>query len=241
MKTIRETVDLPDAAKQPLVHPLDLVDSRKPFIVSWWLAIVAMPTVTFLLAAVLWVVSNNYITPILVPVSIAVGSSLLGDVLQKEAWAYIPRRRQDVARPVPALWLMLRDAISTASLLAGLVLLTLWVVDRGYGTGVIGYMLGTGAGIVVLMIAGILWSVTAPAPSSTLPGSRTTQIVRIVAVSGAVLMAYLIIDSRYDATELAMSDILTGAVFIIAVQLGWWILAFRRASRASENAVGSPA
>lgn len=240
MKTIRETVDLPDAAEQPLVHPLDLVESRRPFIVSWWLSFLAAPSVVFLLAAVLWTVSNNYVTPILIPLIIAVGSGLLSRVLRQEAWAYIPRKRQDTSRPLPGVWSALSAAISTVSLLSGLVLLTFWVVDRGADPGVLGYILGTGIGIIVLIIAGMLWTAAIPTQTDAALGGWGAQWVRLIAVSGAVVLGYLIVDSRDDTNDIAISDLLLGAGVIIAIQVLWWLIAARRSTRDSARTNTTP-
>jgi hypothetical protein len=232
MKTVRETVALPDEKVQPLVHPLDLAEARRPFLVSWWLTVPAMPSVVFFLAALLWSVSNNYVTPILVPLLIAIGSGVLSSFLGKEAWAHIPRRRHDSSRPLPA-WSVLRAVISTASLLAGLVLATVWIVRRDVGTDVLGYIVGSAGGILLLMVVGLLWTALAPGGRSAALGSWTSQVAGLVAVAAALMVGLLIIGARYDLADLAPRDMLMGAGVMIAIQALWWLAAFRRSRKAS--------
>lgn len=241
MKTVRETVALPDVTEQPLVHPLDLVEAKKPFVASWWLSVLAMPTVVFFLAALLWSVSNNYVTPIVVPLIIATCSGLLANFLRKEAWAYIPRKRQDSLRSLPTSWSVLKAVISTASLLAGLVLLTLWIVGRDVDTDVLGYIFGSAVGIVVLMVIGLLWTVFAPTSRSAALGGWTSQLARLVAVAAAVVVGWLVAGARYDLADLAVSDFLIGAGVIIAVQALWWLTAFWRSRKAPARTTASPA
>jgi len=240
MKTVRETVALPDATEHPLVHPLDLADSRKPFIASWWLSVLTMPTVVFFFAALLWTVSNNYVTPIVVPIATAICSALLAAYLRKEAWAYIPRKRQDSQRRLPVRWLLTRSAVSTASLLAGLVLLTIWLVGLDVDPGVLGYVIGSAAGIVILMVAGLLWTAFAPARLSASLGSWTSQLARLVAVAAAVAVGWLIFDARYDPADLAVSDILIGASVIVAAQVIFWLTTLWQSRKAAKRTT-SPA
>lgn len=237
MKNIQETVDLPDAAEQLLVHPLDLVEARKPFVVSWWLSQLSTPTVLFLLAAVLWTVSNNYITPVLIPVGIGVGATYLARILAREAWAYVPRRRQDTSRPVPRIWSVLGAAISTVALLVGLVLLAFWIIGNGVGISVVGYILGTGAGIVLLIAAGLVWTLLVPGRPSASLGGPLAQCARLVAVLGAVVIGYLLITTRYDMATLSLSDVLTGAIVIVVIQVVWWLFALRKSAVPAPSVV----
>ncbi|WP_293698087.1 hypothetical protein [uncultured Agrococcus sp.] len=224
MKTVRETVALPDSTEQLLVHPLDITDSRKPFVASWWLSMLAMPTVVFCFAALLWIVSNNYVTPIAVPLALAVAAGLLAAYLRKEAWAYIPRKRQDLQRRFPTRWILLRSVVSTASLVAGLALLTLWIVDHELDTSVLSYILGTAFGIVFLMLIGLLWRALAPSRLTAELDSWAVQLTRLIAVGVAVAVACLIVGQRRNLADFDISSIVLGATVIIAVQVIWWLI-----------------
>lgn len=236
MRTVRETVSLPDSAEQTLVHPLDLADSRRAFAASWWLSVLTMPAVVFFLAALLWIVSNNYVTPIAVPIAMAVCAGLLSAYLGKEAWAYIPRKRQDQQRKVSTSWSMTRSAISTVSLLAGLVLLTLWLVDRELDPSVLGYILGSACAIVAVMLIELLWTALAPARLRASLDGWAPQVTRLVAVAAAVTIGCLILGERYDLADFAISNILIGAGVILAVQVIWWCVSLWRFRKVASRA-----
>lgn len=240
MKTVRETVALPDSTEQLLVHPMDMTDSRKPFVASWWFSILAMPTVVFFFAALLWIVSNNYVTPIVVPIALAVFAGLLSAYLRNEAWAYIPRKRQDLQRRVPTRWIVFRSVVSTASLLAGLVSLTLWLVERELDAGVLGYILGSALGIVLLMLIGLLWTAFAPSRLRAELDSWTLQLTRLIAVGAAVAVGCLIVGQRYDIADFDISSALIGAVVIIAVQVIWWLASLWLSRKAAARSTARP-
>lgn len=224
MKTVRETVALPDSTDQRLVHPLDLAEAKRPFAISWWLSMLAMPTFVFFFAALLWIVSNNYVTPIVVPIALAVIAGLLSVYLRKESWAYIPRKRQDSQRRVPTAWLVSKTVISTASLIAGLVILTLWLVEHDLDAGVYSYIFGTALGIVVLMLIGLLWTAFAPSRLTAPLDSWVVQLGRLIAVGAAVAVGCFIVSQRYGLADFDISSVLIGVGVIITVQVIWWLV-----------------
>lgn len=240
MKTVRETVALPDAAQQLLVHPLDLTEAKRPFVASWWLSILATPTVVFFFAALLWIVSNNYVTPIVVPIALAVIAGLVSFYLRRESWAHIPRKRQDAMRRVPTGWAVSKTVISTASLIAGLVMLTLWLVDHDLDTDVYGYIFGTAFGIVLLMLIGLLWTAFASSPSGGAPDSWAMQLTRFIAVGAAVAVGCVIVGQRHDLADFDLSTVLIGVGVIIAVQVIWWLISQRQSRKDAARSAALP-
>lgn len=83
MNPIEEKVHLPDPETQFLVHPLDLPGARKEFLTGWWLGIVATPQFYTALLAFFWAVSNNYVTPILVPLVLVVIAGWISSTLTR--------------------------------------------------------------------------------------------------------------------------------------------------------------
>jgi hypothetical protein len=104
MNDINELVDLPDPATHPLVHPLDLPQARRPFRTSWLIGARTSPPVAALVAVIVWFASHNYLVPLVAGAAIVGFGELAGRVYREQAWAFIPRRRQDRRRPRPALW-----------------------------------------------------------------------------------------------------------------------------------------
>lgn len=223
MKNIHEAVTLPDATTHPLVHPLDLAEARKPFVVAWWLSVLTLPTVFFALAAMLWSISNNYVTPILVPVVVIGGSVFARRYLESEAWAHIPRKRQDRGRQMPVVWSILKAAISALALLFGLILITLWLVDRDLPADVTAYIVGMGAGVLVLMVLNLLWTLLAPTRLTRELGGWAAQFISLIVVAAALGYGYLVFREHGGAESWKVSDIVTGAAIIIGVQVLWWL------------------
>jgi hypothetical protein len=104
MREITELVDLPDPTIQPLVHPLDLPEARRPFRISWLLAALTSPAIGLCVAALIWFASGNYVVPVLAGLAVIGLGALASHWFAGQAWAFIPRKRQDHARAVPARW-----------------------------------------------------------------------------------------------------------------------------------------
>lgn len=223
MKTIHEIVDLPDVSTQPLVHPLDIVQARRAFVVSWWLTVLALPTVVFGIAAILWSVSNNYVTPIVVPVVIVVCAMVAQKYFASEAWAYIPRKRQDRGRQMPAAWSVLKAALSAVVFLFGLVTLTWWLITLDLPTEMTAYMMGTGAGVVAIMIVNLLWTILAPVRLRGDLGGWAPQLGSLLVVASALAYSYVMFREATATAGWQGADILIGAAIIIGVQVLWWL------------------
>lgn len=239
MKDISETVDLPDAATQPLVHPLDLPEARRPFVFAWWLSVLTLPTVFFALAAILWSVSNNYVTPILVPVVVIGGSIFVRRHLESEAWAHIPRKRQDRGRRMPVVWSILKATVSALALLIGLILIILWLVGRDLPAGVTAYMAGMGAGVVVVMLVTLLWTLFAPARLTGELGGWAPQLVSLIVVAATLWYGYITLGVVSGADQWETADVVGGAAIIIGVQVLWSLsrLWSARKSARAESAI----
>jgi hypothetical protein len=101
---IREEVQLPDPAVQPLVHPLDLPEARKWFRNARLVAAFTSIPVAALVAAVVAYASRSVLPPIIVFLALSVFGAMAGRWFTDRAWDYIPRKRQDRERPPPRSW-----------------------------------------------------------------------------------------------------------------------------------------
>ena len=119
MRHLSELVDLPDPAVQPLVHPLDLASARLLFRNSWLIDVLTSPAVGLGVAAIIWFLSRSYVVPLVAGALIVLAGSFASRFYRDEAWAFIPRKRQDRGRRLPRAW----------ELASGLVLASLLVVD----------------------------------------------------------------------------------------------------------------
>jgi hypothetical protein len=150
MKPIEEQVQLPDPEQQFFVHPLDLPAARSEYLKGWWLGIVATPQMFTALLAALWVISNNRVTPVLVPLVLTVIAGFVGSQFTRAAWDYIPRRRHDRHRRMTRLALA-AASIKALSLLAGLVIFLFWSDAQGFRGSFSSYPLGMGAALVLIL------------------------------------------------------------------------------------------
>jgi hypothetical protein len=129
MSDITELVDLPDPALQPLVHPLDVPEARRPFRTSWMLRTSTIPVVGLCVAALVWFVSGNYVAPVIVGVAIISFSALASRCFADQAWAFIPHKRQDPTRRVPVAWELI-SSLTFGLVLAATLLLVVWRFAR---------------------------------------------------------------------------------------------------------------
>jgi hypothetical protein len=129
MNDINELVDLPDPATHPLVHPLDLPPARRPFRIAWLIGALTSPPVAALAAVIIWFASHNYLVPLIAGAAILGFGQLASRVYQDQAWAFIPRRRQDRQRPLPALW-ELGAGLALGIVLALALVLVAFRLDR---------------------------------------------------------------------------------------------------------------
>jgi hypothetical protein len=129
MSSVTEIVDLPDPALQPLVHPLDLPEARKHFRRSWLIESATGPGVAACVAALIWFASNSYVVPLIAGGAVLGFGRLAVEYSAREAWAFIPRKRQDRARVLPWIW-RLGSGLTLAVLLAAALVLTALRLDR---------------------------------------------------------------------------------------------------------------
>jgi hypothetical protein len=215
MKPIEEQVPLPDPEKHFLVHPLDLPGARNVYLKGWWLGIAATPQIFTALLAALWVISNNRVTPVLVPLVLTVIAGFVGSQFTRAAWDYIPRRRHDRHRRLTRL-AFAAAAIKTLSLLAGLVIFLFWADAQGFSGSFSSYPLGMGAALVLILAIDLgIGLGRGRSERGGLLGGLLTLLAAAAAVwSGFVLLAD-------PADSLQWTGLLAGAATLAVVWVGW--------------------
>lgn len=212
MNSIEEKVQLPDPERQFLVHPVDLPGARKEFLVGWWLGIIATPQVYTALLAFFWAVSNNYVTPVLVPLVLVVIAGWISSKLKRGAWDYIPRKRHDKDRRM-TMMAIAASLITSIALFAGLLTFMAWAASQDLVPGFSAYPLGMGVAIVVIM-AGEL--------AVKLVRRRSVEVasdaISLVVVAGAVGLGFGILPA---GRQIAPIDLLPGAAILLGVWLSW--------------------
>jgi hypothetical protein len=235
LNDITELVDLPDPAVQPLVHPLDLPPARRPFRASWLIGALTSPPVAALAAVIIWFASHNYLVPLLAGAAIAGFGQLAAGAFREQAWAFIPRKRQDRRRPLPASW-ELGSGLALAAVLAAALLLATFRLDRpDVAVQVRAFTFGMGAAAGLLVVADFF---------AKLLRSRGRALRRVLfplpgvmAVAGSLAVAYGVLFG--SAGPDAPAALLWGAAAMLleAAAVGAWKLA--RARRGSSRRTAS--
>ncbi|WP_199434235.1 hypothetical protein [Qaidamihabitans albus] len=152
MRELTELVDLPDVDKQPLVHPLDLQEARRPFRRAQFIAALTNPAVGLCLAGIIWFASGSVLPPLVAAVAITGFGALASHLAREEAWAFIPRKRQDRHRALPLIWDLGGAVVLAAVLAVALVLMVVRLSQPDVSTEIRQFTFGMGVGTGLLMI-----------------------------------------------------------------------------------------
>lgn len=213
MNDLIELIDLPDPAAQPLVHPLDLPQARNALRWSWLIGALTNPPVVLCIAALVWFASQSYIAPLLAGLPMIVFGPLASRHFRDDAWAFIPRSRQDRGRPLPILWELASALVFAALLAVTLLLVTIRLsqpdVPRSVRAFIVGMALVEGV-LVALAFASKVVRRRGPerrAVLFTLPG--------VMVVVGAVTVAYALLLGPTGIGSMAL--VLWGGVAMVVM------------------------
>jgi hypothetical protein len=221
---VPELVALPDESVRPLVHPLDVPEARRVFALSWLISVFAGPATVLSLVVVLWfVAADRYVGP---PVGILV--AVLGwaaaTYFEHEAWAYIPRKRQDRARQLPLSWDLTRRLVIAASAGAALALLGRRLLEPSVPQSVGAWVVGASAAIVVLIAAEFLWRLAMAIAGRGRLRAAVLQLPGLGAVAAVTGYLYRLLHGLPNREWHIWDLVLAGAVLIV-IQVGFWVLA----------------
>lgn len=229
MKEITEVIDLPSIEEKPLLHPLDVAPARRPYLTSWWLRRLASLPVAFLFGVLLWVISNNLVTPIAVPIVVLTLAALAAEYFAGQAWEHIPRKRQDRQRDSAARPQLAGSFIDAIALVSGLLILIAWVSTREFAENVEEFTIGIGAGIAVLQVAEVVAAALRRPRAWVGVASRLLSLAAMVV---AVLVASTTLVGDQWTTESIRVALMGGAMMIV-IQLLWWLIRLIGARRSS--------
>jgi hypothetical protein len=224
---LTELVELPNPATHPLVHPLDLPQARRPFRTAWLIGALTSPPVGALAAAIVWFASHSWVAPLLAGAAIVGFGRLASGIYQEQAWAYIPRKRQDRRRPLPAAW-ELGAGLALAAVLAVALVLVAFRLDRpDVAAGVRELTFGMGAAAGLLVVADVA---TRPLRFRGQAGRRVLYpLPGVVAVLGSLALAWGVLFGT--AGPASPATVAWGAVLMLAAGAavgGWKLVQGRR-------------
>ncbi len=171
------------------------------------------PQVYTALLAFFWAVSNNYVTPVLVPLAWCLlpdGSAPSSPEAHGTTFHGSATTRSGGFRSCS----LVGALIKSSALLVGLIVFMVWSTSQDFVPGFSAYPLGMGAAIVVIMLGGEL--------VAKLLRRRTLDLVpealSIVVVVVAVWMGFALLPA---GRELAPVDLLPGVAILVGVWLTW--------------------
>ncbi len=212
---IREEVDLPDPDVQPLVHPLDLPAARGSFRAGRLIAALTSLPVAALVAAIIAYASRNALPPIIVFLALVVLGAAASRWFTDRAWDYIPRKRQDRARPLPGAWEVASAAVLALVLGVALLLVVFRLDDPDVPGAVRAYTFGMCAVAALLVVADAVSGLLRPSARrralAGLPGA--------LVVAGATVLAWAqwfdgdadTVNLFWGAVTMAVAALLVGA------------------------------
>lgn len=235
MRGLEEQVELPDEGVQRLVHPTDLPGARPAYAGAWWLGQAASPTIFFLVGAGLWAVSDNPVTPVLAALVVVVAAGVASWLMAREAWAFIPRRRQDLGRDDPTVWRAAAAVGRALALVVGMVVVVQVAIASGVTADVAGYAVGCGIGVAVLLGVEGVWALRARGRDRTARPQLLSVLVSLAAVVGSTAYSSRTLLDTPGRTGWPTTVLALGAGTMIGVQLLWWL---SRPNRISPTGVG---
>jgi hypothetical protein len=182
---IREEVDLPDPDVQPLIHPLDLPEARSLFRNGWVVGACTSLPVAALVAGIVAYLGRNAVGPIAVFLALVVFGAMASRWFTDRAWDYIPRKRQDRARPLPRLWDIASAGVLALVLGVALLLIVFRLGRDDVPADVRSYTFGMCAVAALLVVADAVIGLIRPSGRrralASLPGVAVVAVATILA------------------------------------------------------------
>jgi len=182
---VREEVTLPDPEVQRLVHPLDLPEARPSFRTGWLIGALTSVPVSALVAAILAYAARSALPPIIAFLALTVLGALAGRWYTDRAWDYIPRKRQDRARPLPRSWELASAGVLALVLGVALVLVVYHLDDPDVPVTVRAFTFGMCLVAAALVLADVLVSLARPTARrrglAGLPGAAVVVLATVLA------------------------------------------------------------
>jgi hypothetical protein len=230
MSELEEVVQLPDPAVQPLVHPIDLAETRGDYRFAWLVGVLSGPAVGLAVGVMAWRLGAGYVIPVVAGLSLVAIGAWARRARLEEAWAYIPRRRQDRARVLPRVWDLADGIVSAVGIVIAALLAAPALVTPDIPAGVREFVLGAAAAVAVLVALDLVASITVRRGSFVDRPWYASPIVVGVAIAALIGAGVL----ATPGTSLLTRDAGLGAAMILAVgaALGLWGL------RTPRRAVG---
>ena len=222
---ITETVALPPVGQQELVHPLDLPEARKEFRRAYITRALTSPGIALVIAALIWFLVENWVAPVTSFFSLAVIGYFAASWSEREAWAYIPRKRRDPNRELPFTWQFASSVLLAALLTVGVLLLGVRFAD--FRSEVREYVLGAGLAIVAMCVVVLIIGLARPARRR----AALFTIPPIVGLATSIAIVYFWAFPGFVQSSTVLMG--AGITAVIGALAGMWKLHDQRRGSAS--------
>lgn len=199
------------SAPDSLQHPLEVPRARLFFLGAAILGVLTSPAVIVAMMLGLWAVSNNPVTPV---IGAALGLLAMAYVERRyrsDAWAHIPRRRQDRGRNEPDRWASIELSVEVGLLAAGV-----WLVVASHRPEINSLAVGALLGLIAVVVVTVAWDLRAPTDRRILSVSAPVEIsFAALAVAVAAIGVILLAGEDFVGADAAIGAAATVAVAAI--------------------------
>ncbi|TQN31641.1 hypothetical protein FHX37_1557 [Haloactinospora alba] len=217
MPELTELVDLPDADTQPLVHPLDVHAARRPFLRAQLVAALTSPPVGLCLAGITWFAAQNFVAPLLAGSAVVGFGTLAAHVFREQAWAFIPRKRQDRRRALPLAWELGSTLVLAAVLAVALALVVVRLAQPDISVEVRQFTFGMAA------VAGLLMASEILVRLARRQGRRALLTVPgVLVVAGSLTAYYVLLAGSPQPAASPTAAAGAGMMLVVAAGVGTW-------------------
>lgn len=221
MSTQFEHVDRPGPDSGSRLHPLDVREARPAYAAAALLRLLTSPVVLVAAMLVLWAVSDNPVSPVLGPVLGLTVTAYVERRFRFDAWARIPRRRQDLGRDEPDGWASGARVVELAALVAALLLYVPRVGALAGPTAVAAVAQGAMLALMFTTVATMAWDRTAPRDRRITGASSTVTTPFGVLVLTALVWGLVGVAGRVQTDA---GGVAVGAAVVITAATGWLLL-----------------
>lgn len=215
----------PDRARLPAsdaaLHPLDVDEARGYYLVAALLRWFVSPSVLVAMMLLLWVVSDNSWTPVVGPL---VGLTLTAYVerrFRSDAWAYIPRRRQDAGRDEPIALAGIARGAEVVFLSGAVSAFVSSVGVREVPTAAGSVALGSLLGLALAIVVTLCWDHSAPRDHRFAPAPTVVTDLASIATLLLLFWGGLVLSGRI---AIDLTGTLVGFAVIIGALTVWLLL-----------------
>jgi hypothetical protein len=220
MNDLAEIVDLPDRSVQPLVHPLDLAEAAGPYRLAWLIELLTGPPIGLAIGALIWALTGNLFVGLIAAVPVVAVGTYASRNRRDDAWAFIPRNRQDRERVLPDAWELGAGIVDGVALVVAAALIAVRLGQTDISIGIREFSFGAGVAAVALVALDLGSSLATG--RGTFVGRPWFAVPILVALVVAVVIVALIL---FAGTGLSLTlAMLLGAASVLvagAVYLGW--------------------